>query len=164
MARKKREPGGERPKRRPQRPADLPDHRAMEGMMRDVVRSLQGQAHQHTPLDQAHEILLRAYQEPDEQRRVQLSKDALVLCPDCADAYVLPAEHATSLMEALRLYEPGQPGLEQAQVRGSAGTTPKKGPEKPHNRDCGRTSPFSGSECVGYSAGYKETVRLEGLL
>ena len=42
--------------------------------MRDVVRSLQGEAGQPTPLDQAHEILLRAYQEPDEQRRVQVGR------------------------------------------------------------------------------------------
>jgi tetratricopeptide (TPR) repeat protein len=79
----------------------------MEGLMRDVVRSLQGQAHQPTPLDQAHDILLHAYQEPDEQRRVQLAKDALAVCPDCADAYVVLAEHARSRKEALRLYEQG---------------------------------------------------------
>jgi hypothetical protein len=90
MAGKRRVPGGEKPNRRPQRPADLPDRRALEGMMRDLVRSLQGQAHQHTPLDQAHEILLRAYQEPDEQRRVQLAKNALALCPDCADGGTWP--------------------------------------------------------------------------
>jgi hypothetical protein len=90
MARKKREPGGERPKRRPQRPADLPDRRAMEGMMRDVVRSLQGEAAQHTPLDQAHDILLRAYQEPDGQRRVRLAQDALAISPDCADGGTWP--------------------------------------------------------------------------
>ena len=90
MAGKKREPGGEKPKRRPQRPADLPDRRAMEGMMRDVVRSLQGEAGLPTPLDQAHDILLHAYQEPDEQRRVQLATDALALCPDCADGGTWP--------------------------------------------------------------------------
>ena len=71
--------------------------------MRDLVRSLQGEAGQPTPLDQAHDILLRAYQEPDEQRRVQLAQDALAISPDCADAYVLLAEHATSRKEALRL-------------------------------------------------------------
>ena len=103
MARKKREPGGEKPKRRRQRPADLPDRRALEGVMRDVVRSLHGEVGQPTTLDQAHDILLRAYQEPDELRRVQLAQDALAVCPDRADAYVLLAEHATSRPEALRL-------------------------------------------------------------
>jgi hypothetical protein len=62
----------------------------MEGVMRDVVRSLQGQAARPTPLDQAHDILLRAYQEPDEQRRVQLAKDALAICPDRADGGTWP--------------------------------------------------------------------------
>src|SRR5215472_2687679 len=114
MARKKREPGGEKPKRRPQRPADLPDRRAMEGLMRDLVRSVQGETAQPTPLDQAHDILLRAYQEPDEQRRVQLAKGALAVCPDCADPYVLLAEHATGRKEALRLYEQGVAAGERA--------------------------------------------------
>jgi tetratricopeptide (TPR) repeat protein len=82
--------------------------------LRDVVRSLQGGAGQPTPLDQAHDILLRAYQEPDEQRRVQLAKDALALCPDCADAYVLLAEHARSRKEALRLDEQGVAAGERA--------------------------------------------------
>ena len=87
MARKKREPGGRGPKgRRPKPPPDkLPDRRAMEGVMRDLVRSLQGEAAQPTPLDQAHDIRLRAYQEPDEQRLVQLAQDALAVCPDCAE-------------------------------------------------------------------------------
>jgi hypothetical protein len=62
----------------------------MEGVLRDVVRSLQGEAGLPTPLDQAHDLLLRAYQEPDEQRRVQLAKDALALCPDCADGGTWP--------------------------------------------------------------------------
>jgi hypothetical protein len=82
--------------------------------MRDVVRPLQGQAHQHTPLDQAHDILLRAYQEPDEERRVQLAQDALAVCPDCADAYALLAELAASRKEALRLYEQGVAAGERA--------------------------------------------------
>src|SRR5439155_1311392 len=43
----------------------------------------------------------------DDQRRVQLTKEALVIWPDCADAYVLLAEHATSRKEARRLYEQG---------------------------------------------------------
>jgi hypothetical protein len=92
MARKKRGPGGRGPKRRRQKPPPdkLPDRRALEGVLRDVVRSVQGEAAQPTPLDQAHEILLRAYQEPDEQRRVQLAKGALAVCPDCADGGTWP--------------------------------------------------------------------------
>jgi len=58
MAKKKRRLDGERPKR----PADLPGRRSMEGMMRQLVAGLQGHADQDTPLAQAHEILLHAYQ------------------------------------------------------------------------------------------------------
>ena len=52
--------------------------------------------------------MYRAFEEPDEERRVQLAREALAICPDCADAYVLLAEHARSRKEALRLYEQGR--------------------------------------------------------
>jgi len=110
MAKKKRRPDGKRPKR----PANLPDRRAMEGMIHQLVAGLQGDADQDTPLAQAHGILLHAYQESDEQRRVQLAKDALGIFPDCADAYVLLAEHAPSRKERLRLYEQGVAAGERA--------------------------------------------------
>lgn len=71
--------------------------------MRQLVAGLQGEAGRHTPLDEAHALLHRAYQDPDEQRRVRLAKEALALCPDCADAYVLLAEHAPSRKQALDL-------------------------------------------------------------
>jgi tetratricopeptide (TPR) repeat protein len=86
----------------------------MEGMMKQVVAGLQGHADGPTPLDQAHDILMQAYHEPDKQRRVQLAHDALAVCPDCADAYVLLAEHAASRKEALRLYEQGLAAGERA--------------------------------------------------
>ena len=116
MARKKREPGGRGPKRRRQKPAldKLPDRRAMEGMMQQLVAGLQGQAEQDTPLGKAQALLYRACEEPDEQKRIQLAKDALAISPDCADAYVLLAEHATSRKEALRLYEQGVAAGERA--------------------------------------------------
>jgi tetratricopeptide (TPR) repeat protein len=114
MARKKRRPGGDEPKRRPRRPADLPDPRALEGAMRQFRRAQRGQAGEPTPLDQAHEILLHAYQETDERRRVQLAREALAVCPDCADAYVLLAEHAHHRKQALCLYEQGVAAGERA--------------------------------------------------
>jgi hypothetical protein len=82
--------------------------------MRQFVRSLPGDAGQDTPLAKAHEVLLQAYQEGDEDRQVQLAREALDLCPDCADAYVLLAEHARSRKEALRLYEQGVAAGERA--------------------------------------------------
>jgi tetratricopeptide (TPR) repeat protein len=86
----------------------------MEAVMQQLVAGLQGHAPQDTPLGQAQALLYRAFEEHDEQRRIQLAKDALALSPDCADAYVLLAEHATSRKEALRLYEQGVAAGERA--------------------------------------------------
>jgi hypothetical protein len=107
MSRKKPEPGGRGPKRRRQKPLldKLPDQRAMEGAMQQLVAGLQGRADQDTPLGQAQALIYRAFEEPNEQRRVRLAQDALAISPDCADAYVLLAEHAPSRQEALRRYE-----------------------------------------------------------
>lgn len=114
MARKKRKPDGENPKRRPQRPADLPDRRALEGSLRQFVAGLQGHTHQDTPLDKAQALMYRAFEDTDEERRIQLANEALETCPDCADAYVLLAEHAASRKEALRRYEQGVAAGERA--------------------------------------------------
>ena len=71
--------------------------------MQQVVAGLQGQAQQDTPLAKAQALMYRALEEPDEQKRIELARHALEVCPDCADAYVLLAEHARSRQEALRL-------------------------------------------------------------
>src|SRR4051812_31062538 len=108
MARKRRN-DGEGPQRRPQHPADLPDRRALEGGMWQQFRG-----DQDTPLGKAQAVVYRAFEEPVEQRRVELAHDALALCPDCADAYVLLAEHAPGRKEALRLYQQGVAAGERA--------------------------------------------------
>src|SRR5436305_1198174 len=114
MAKKKRNPEGEGPKRRPQRRAELPDRRAMEGVMQQLVAGLHGQAHQDMPLGKAQALMYRAFEEPNEKKRIQLAKDALAICPDCADAYNLLAEHASSRKETRRLYEQGVAAGERA--------------------------------------------------
>src|SRR5208282_643205 len=116
MARKKRKPGGRGPKKRHQKPPldKLPDRRAMEAKMQQLVAGLQGQPDQDTPLGQAQALMYRAFEEGEEQRRVQLARDALAICPDCADAYNLLAEHSRSRREALRLYEQGVAAGERA--------------------------------------------------
>jgi tetratricopeptide (TPR) repeat protein len=81
----------------------------MEGR---IWQSLGGS--QDTPLAKAQALMYRAFQEPDEQRRVELAQDALALCPDCADAYVVLAEQATSRQKARRLYEQGVAAGERA--------------------------------------------------
>ena len=110
MARKKRKPDGDRPKR----PADLPDRRAMDGVMHQFVGPLQRPADHDTPLARAQALVYRAFEETNERWRVQLAKEALAVCPDCADACVLLAEHARSRKEALRLYEQGVAAGERA--------------------------------------------------
>src|SRR4051812_48348266 len=69
-----------------------PDRRVFEGAMRKYLRELSGEDLVLTPLDQAHEVLLRAYQTPDPDEKADLARQALEICPDCADAYVLLAE------------------------------------------------------------------------
>jgi hypothetical protein len=75
--------------------------------MRQLVAGLRGQPPLDTPLAKAQALMERAFEERDERRQVQLAKEALAICPDYADAYVLLAEHATSRKEMLRLYEQG---------------------------------------------------------
>jgi hypothetical protein len=108
MAKKKRRP----PKRAPNRsrpeseaPSGLPDRRAFEGVLRDLLGDLGGGPDRETPLGQAQDLVSRAFQEPDPARQADLAKQALELSPDCADAYVLLAEQALSRKEALGLYE-----------------------------------------------------------
>jgi hypothetical protein len=86
----------------------------MEGLMQQVVAGLQGQAQQGTPLGQAQALMYRAFEEPDEQKRIELARHALTISPDCADAYGLLAEHARSRKEAQRLYEQGVAAGERA--------------------------------------------------
>ena len=106
MAKKKPQPGGKRPNRRPPpAPADLPDRRAMEGVIKQFTAQLQGNAGAQTPADRAQAIIYGAFAERDEGRRVQIARDALAIDPDCADAYVLLAEHTPGRKERLGLYE-----------------------------------------------------------
>jgi tetratricopeptide (TPR) repeat protein len=112
MAKKKRK-GDRRKQPSPQEMPRLPDPRVMEQFMQ-LAAGPPGEADHDTPLAKAHNVLLHAYQEQDEQRRIQLANKALEICPDCADAYVLLAEHAPSRKDALELYEKGVAAGERA--------------------------------------------------
>jgi tetratricopeptide (TPR) repeat protein len=119
MARKKRQPGGRpprraRPKQLPPEQPPLPDRRVLEGSLYQFGRSQQGDDAPDTPLSRAQEVMYQAFGERDPRRRVQLARDALALCPDCADAYVLLAEHESSRKAALALYEQGVAAGERA--------------------------------------------------
>ena len=66
MAKKKRKPDK---RRKP-----LPDRRAMEGVMPQLVSGLQGHAQQDTPLGNTQALLCRAFEEPSEQRSFGVAK------------------------------------------------------------------------------------------
>ena len=100
MARQKRKPDGGKRKRRPQRPADLPDRRALEGAMRQFVAGQHGEADRDTPLDKAQALMYRAFEEPDEERRIQLANEALETCPEAVKPTSAPQTADERLREA----------------------------------------------------------------
>ena len=57
-----------------------------------------------TPLERAQEIACQAYDWTG-RKRIQLARQALAISPDCAEAYVLLAEHAHTPELAIELYE-----------------------------------------------------------
>jgi tetratricopeptide (TPR) repeat protein len=115
----------------------LPDRRAMERVMAEVERFTAGSEFENidqanealrrrfsgpmdaipstaaTPLEKAQELIYRAF-EASGRRRVQLARAALDLSADCADAYVLLAEHAGDLDRARALYAQGVAAGERA--------------------------------------------------
>src|SRR4051812_44210541 len=101
MAKKKRKTPKKSPKSSkrskpdPRGGSNLPDRRALEGLMRDFLGGLGGgPGEAETPLDQAQSIMYQAFESPDRDEQVALARQALEVSPDCADAYVLLAEHA----------------------------------------------------------------------
>lgn len=90
----------------------IPDRRAMEGILQQVVSGLAGQT--ASDVDAAQQIMYEAFETESPRRQVALARQALETSPDCADAYVLLAEHAESLPEALQLYEQGVAAGERA--------------------------------------------------
>ncbi|MGE5754399.1 MAG: DUF6930 domain-containing protein [Planctomycetaceae bacterium] len=65
-------------------------------------------------MSKAQDLMYEAFESHDPMERVGLAKKALELCPDCADAYVLLAEHTKNRKEALDLFEKGVAAGERA--------------------------------------------------
>jgi tetratricopeptide (TPR) repeat protein len=119
MAKKKRRP----PKKSPKRPARktpkrlsrakpkpnamprLPDPRSLEGMMKALLGGPGGESAERTPLQQAQELMYTAFDESNPKRQVKLAEQALQLSEDCADAYLVLADHSKSRKESLELIE-----------------------------------------------------------
>lgn len=119
-------------------PPDLPPRRSMEKMMADLGKLLSQQEFSSieeanaflqdllassggvipastpsTPLERAQDLMYDAW-EASGKRQIELARQALAISPDCADAYVLLAEHARSVQEAKDLYEQGVQAGERA--------------------------------------------------
>lgn len=68
-----------------------------------------------TPLERAQEIMWSAFEQASKKKRISMAKEALEICPDCADAYVLLAEdEATTAQEEIDLYRLGVAAGERA--------------------------------------------------
>ena len=121
----------------PKRRAGFPDRRAMERVLAEVGRFVARSGFEDieqaneaiqrhfsgrldavpstatTPLERAQELVYRAVEAPG-RRRVQLARKALELSADCADAYVLLAEHTSDPERARDLYTQGVAAGERA--------------------------------------------------
>jgi tetratricopeptide (TPR) repeat protein len=93
---------------------DLPDPRALEKSMHEIARSLGAVGTEDTPLNRAQELMYDAFAQRDPAEGVRLAREALAISPDCADAYVLLAEHTSRRKEALELYRQGVAAGERA--------------------------------------------------
>ncbi len=91
----------------------LPDRRAMEGIMRQMLGTL-GDETAGAVDSRAQDLIYQAFDTVDVERRIQLAQQALAIDPDCADAYVLLGENANSAEEACRLFEQGVAAGERA--------------------------------------------------
>jgi tetratricopeptide (TPR) repeat protein len=83
----------------------------MEGVMSQLVPA---PTNTNSTVADAQQIMYAAFDESNPRRRLALARKALETSSDCADAYVLLAEHAQSLPEALELYEQGVAAGERA--------------------------------------------------
>lgn len=83
--------------------------------MESVLAMLKGGGRQRTPLADAQELMYQAWEAPSLARRVALARQALEVSLDCADAYVLLAEHGGGgCAEAIALLREGVAAGERA--------------------------------------------------
>ncbi|MHC5539844.1 DUF6930 domain-containing protein [Singulisphaera rosea] len=112
MARKKGKPPKktpkrtirEKPKSEPSVGSPMHDRRALEGIMRGLLGDALGKPDE-SPLGKAQRLIDEAFYASDPRERLKIARQALEVCPDCADAYVMLAEGAKSRKESLEFYE-----------------------------------------------------------
>ncbi len=117
MAKKKPNRKDSRSRRRPPSTSgaafEIPDPRMLEPLLRKLMGGMAGEAEADTPAGRARQLLEEAYQQPSSEERIELARRALTVDPDCADAYVLLAEHASHRKEVAALYEKAMTAAER---------------------------------------------------
>jgi tetratricopeptide (TPR) repeat protein len=91
--------------------AAMLDRRALEKQMWPFLPAA---GELDSKLDAAQQIVYQAYEQTSRSRRIALARQALDVSSDCADAYVLLAEHAPTPAAELALYEQGVAAGERA--------------------------------------------------
>ena len=100
MTKRKVKSGRKSPKAR-HSDAPMPDFRSLE----KIFAGFGGGAPSDGLLDQAQALIYQAWDIPNPAKRIALAKQALSICEDCADAYLLLAEEqAHTLEQVLDLY------------------------------------------------------------
>jgi tetratricopeptide (TPR) repeat protein len=119
MARKRPQPRKRPPQnRRPEKPDSLPpklhDMRANEAVLSQLTGMLSGRPASDDALSRAQHLMYRAFELADSDGRIELARRALEISPDCADAYVVLGETASTARERLEFYENGVAAGERA--------------------------------------------------
>ena len=97
-------------------PADqpLPDRRVTEGAMLKFLRDSGLLADADPAGAEAQDLVCQAYEAETWDERFDLAMQAIDVCPDCADAYVLLGELAPASDEAVKVYQLGVEAGERA--------------------------------------------------
>lgn len=95
-----------KPKKKPSHDRSPPPPMIFEGALAGLFGGGRGRGKRSAKAEalyEAQQAVYSAWESGDPARRIALAKRALEISPDCADAYVLLAEHTGDLGEATRL-------------------------------------------------------------
>jgi hypothetical protein len=113
-------------------PAALLDRRAMESFLAAIAGRRGDDA-----TAKAQDVMYEAWERTTSRSRIALARKALGISPLCADAYVLLAEEARSIVEARDYYAKGVEAGELALPRASSSMPATSGAFSKHAPICG---------------------------